>query len=55
MKAVLKFITGNSVVTPAGVVAAVLTAYFGRGEAWSMYAFYGVLLVTLIACTFERP
>lgn len=56
MKRIFKFIAGNSVVTPIGVAIAIALALALRasGSAWTPAAFAGVLLVTLVACTFER-
>lgn len=55
MKGILKFVTGNSAITPIGVAAAVLLAVLFRHElAWTGAVYVVLLIVTLAASTFER-
>lgn len=54
MKAVYKFIAGNSRVTPLGVAVALIAAWLMRGSAFAPEVFTGILIATLSAATFER-
>ncbi len=49
LRAVYDFVTGGSIVAPAGLALALLCARFGA--IWLV----AILSLTLIASTFERP
>ena len=55
MNAIVKFISGNSRVTPVGVAIAVaLTLFLLHRTSWAAAAYVGALLFTLVISTFER-
>lgn len=54
MKAILKFVTGNSVVTPAGVALAAAAVLLSRGVSWIGLLYVVLLIATLAISTFER-
>ncbi len=55
MNKIYKFVAGNSKMTPAGIVVAVILAVLLRAQlgAWSSAVYLTVLLLTLAASTFE--
>jgi len=53
VKAVYKFIAGNSRITPAGVVLALAAGVLLRGFPWAPIVYASILIATLWASTFE--